>query len=131
MSQIADSLRKRFEGRDEAILDPELPIIDAHHHLYERPGLRYMLDDYLADGTAAPWEPYVETAIELFGVNRCMMESDFPPDGRSCGHVPLWNALKYVTREYAWDEKLSLFRDNAARVYRVDLPNGGGGSEYQ
>ena len=33
----------------EKPLDPAQPIIDAHHHLYERPGLRYLLDDYLAD----------------------------------------------------------------------------------
>lgn len=75
---------------------------------------------------AALWEPYVETAIEVFGVNRCMMESNFPPDGRSCGYVPLWNALKHITRGYTRAEKLALFRDNAARVYRIDLHNGEG-----
>jgi predicted TIM-barrel fold metal-dependent hydrolase len=35
--------------RTEAILEPALPIIDPHHHLWERPGWRYMLDDLLAD----------------------------------------------------------------------------------
>src|SRR2546430_9484485 len=30
-------------------LEPELPIIDPHHHLWVRPGYRYMLDDFLAD----------------------------------------------------------------------------------
>ena len=35
-------------GRDEPILDADLPIIDAHHHLLVRPGLRYLLDEYLA-----------------------------------------------------------------------------------
>lgn len=34
---------------DEAALDPDLPIIDAHHHLWDVPGNRYLLDDYLAD----------------------------------------------------------------------------------
>ncbi|SIT48061.1 Amidohydrolase 2 [Paraburkholderia ribeironis] len=33
----------------EAALEPEMPIIDAHHHFYERPGWIYLLDDYLAD----------------------------------------------------------------------------------
>lgn len=33
---------KRLEGRDKAILDPALPIIDAHQHLFDRPTLRYM-----------------------------------------------------------------------------------------
>ncbi len=33
----------------EDILEPDLPIIDPHHHLWDRPGWRYMLDDLLAD----------------------------------------------------------------------------------
>ena len=35
--------------RTESILEPELPIVDPHHHLWERPNWRYMLDDLLAD----------------------------------------------------------------------------------
>lgn len=33
----------------EPALEPDLPIVDAHHHFYERPGWIYMLDDYLQD----------------------------------------------------------------------------------
>jgi predicted TIM-barrel fold metal-dependent hydrolase len=33
----------------EPILEPELPIVDPHHHLWDRPGWRYLLDDLLAD----------------------------------------------------------------------------------
>ena len=33
----------------EEILDPALPIIDPHHHLWDRPGWRYMPHDLLAD----------------------------------------------------------------------------------
>jgi hypothetical protein len=33
----------------EPILDPNLPIIDPHHHLWDRPNHRYLLDDFLAD----------------------------------------------------------------------------------
>lgn len=33
----------------EEILDPDLPICDAHHHLWDVPAQRYLLDDYLAD----------------------------------------------------------------------------------
>jgi L-fuconolactonase len=33
----------------EPILDPDLPIIDPHHHLWDRPNHRYLLDDFLAD----------------------------------------------------------------------------------
>lgn len=84
-------------------------------------GLEDRPDEIGHSELATLWGPYVETAIELFGVDRCMMESNFPPDGRSCGYVPLWNALKHITRSYSEDEKLAMFRDNAARVYRIDV----------
>jgi predicted TIM-barrel fold metal-dependent hydrolase len=35
--------------RSEEILEPALAIVDAHHHFYDRPGWRYLIDDYLAD----------------------------------------------------------------------------------
>ena len=34
---------------DEAALEPDLPIIDPHHHLWDRPGNRYLLEDLVAD----------------------------------------------------------------------------------
>src|SRR5947209_7375650 len=33
----------------EPILEPELPITDTHHHLWERPDHRYLLHEFLAD----------------------------------------------------------------------------------
>ena len=64
----------------------------------------------------------METSIEVFGADRCMMESDYPPDSRSCGFVPLWNALKHIVRAASPAEKAALFHGTAARVYRIDVP---------
>jgi L-fuconolactonase len=33
----------------EDILEPALPIVDPHHHLWDHPGSRYLLDELLAD----------------------------------------------------------------------------------
>ena len=33
----------------EDILEPELPIVDPHHHLWDHPGNKYFLDELLAD----------------------------------------------------------------------------------
>ncbi|WP_337269894.1 amidohydrolase family protein [Oryzifoliimicrobium ureilyticus] len=33
----------------EEILLPEMPIVDPHHHLWDRPGHRYLFDELLAD----------------------------------------------------------------------------------
>ena len=71
---------------------------------------------------AQAWKPFVETAIEAFGPDRCMMESNYPPDGRSCGWVPLWNALKHLVRDASPEDKAALFHGTAARVYRLQLP---------
>ena len=68
---------------------------------------------------ANAWRPYVEACIELFGVDRCMMESNFPVDKQSCGYGELWNALKRITQRYSAAEKSALYRDTAARVYRL------------
>lgn len=70
---------------------------------------------------AEAWRPCFEAAIEAFGTDRCLMESNFPPDGRSGGFVPLWNAYKILTRNASSDEKAALYAGNAARVYRLDI----------
>src|ERR1700738_1824824 len=41
--------REWLDRRKEPILEPELPIIDPHHHLWIRPGSRYLADDLLSD----------------------------------------------------------------------------------
>ena len=72
---------------------------------------------------AALWRPYLETAIELFGVERAMFESDFPVEKAAMDYATLWNALKRVVAGASADEKRALFFGTAARVYRIaDLP---------
>jgi L-fuconolactonase len=70
------------------------------------------------------WRPQVETSIEAFGTHRCMMESNFPIDGRAAGFVPLWNALKHIVRGASAQDKADLFHRTVARVYRLALPPG-------
>ena len=50
-----------------------------------------------------------------------MAESNYPVEGRSCGYVPLWNALKHIASPLSADEKLDLFCRTAARVHRIEL----------
>jgi predicted TIM-barrel fold metal-dependent hydrolase len=51
-----------------------------------------------------------------------MMESNYPNDGRSCGFVPPWNALKHIVRDCSAQEKAVLFHGTAKRAYRLDVP---------
>ncbi len=69
---------------------------------------------------AAAWKPYVDTAIELFGTDRCMFESNFPVDKQSFSYDALWNAFKLLTATYSADERALLFSGTARRVYELD-----------
>jgi L-fuconolactonase len=71
---------------------------------------------------ADTWRPYVETCIEAFGPDRCMFESNFPPDKQSCGYTELWNAFKRITSGASAAEKTALYSGTAARVYKMIKP---------
>lgn len=49
VSLTDDAPRVRQALPRETALDPDQPIIDAHHHLYDRPELRYLLPEFRAD----------------------------------------------------------------------------------
>ena len=68
---------------------------------------------------AAAYRAQVQTAIDLFGPDRCMFESNFPVDKISGSYAVLWNAFKRLAAGYSTDERDSLFRLTAARVYRL------------
>ncbi len=68
---------------------------------------------------ANAWRPYVETAIEAFGVDRCMFESNFPVDKGMCSYPVLWNAFKRIAAACSADEKAALFHGTAARFYSL------------
>lgn len=69
---------------------------------------------------ADAWRPYIETAIEAFGVERSMFESNYPVDGFTCSYRMLWNALKRIAGGASADEKGWLFRRTAERFYRIE-----------
>lgn len=68
---------------------------------------------------AAAWGPDIRWCIELFGVDRCMFESNFPVDRASCSYVVLWNAFKRMAADASESEKSWLFHDTAARAYAL------------
>jgi L-fuconolactonase len=45
-------LERARESEEEAILGADLPICDAHHHLWNRPEQRYMFGEFLNDATS-------------------------------------------------------------------------------
>jgi predicted TIM-barrel fold metal-dependent hydrolase len=66
-------------------------------------------------------------AIECFGPERSMFESNFPVDKASCSYPVLWNAFKRLAAGFGAGDKAALFHDTAARVYRLPSVGGEGG----
>lgn len=63
--------------------------------------------------------PYVEEAIDAFGVERCMFASNFPVDKLFSSYDQIFEAFKAITAGYGASERWQLFHDNAARFYRL------------
>ena len=63
---------------------------------------------------------YYDHCIETFGPDRCMFESNFPVDKRTCSYNVLWNTFKRIASGCSSSEKSALFHDTAARVYRIN-----------
>jgi predicted TIM-barrel fold metal-dependent hydrolase len=82
-------------------------------------GFDHAAEPVSSETLAEAWRPYLETTIEIFGPKRCMFESNFPVDKRSCSYHVLWNAFKRVAAKYSANEKADLFKDTAIRVYRL------------
>ncbi|MGF7159185.1 putative TIM-barrel fold metal-dependent hydrolase [Rhodoligotrophos appendicifer] len=74
-----------------------------------------------SDEYAAHYQRWFDTAIDLFGCERCMFESNFPVDGVSISYGILWNAFKKIATRYSPAEKSALFRDTAINAYRLEL----------
>ena len=66
----------------EEILEPELPIVDTHHHLWERAGDRYLLNELLADLNTGH-----NIVATVFEECRSMYRADGPPEMRPVGET--------------------------------------------
>ena len=73
-----------------------------------------------SDEFVATYARYYDHALQAFGPDRCMFESNFPIDKLSLSYDVLWNAFKKIAAGYSEDEKEALFRGTAIRVYRLD-----------
>ncbi|MCA1326329.1 amidohydrolase family protein [Herbaspirillum sp. alder98] len=88
-----------------------MPIGGWDFHLLEMPPASEVL--------ATAWQPWIETAIELFSPQRCMFESNFPVDKGMFGYVSVWNAFKRLTAIMSPVERSCLFSGTAQKIYRI------------
>lgn len=72
-----------------------------------------------SDEIVARQGEYYHYAIEQFGPDRCMFESNFPVDKCALSYPVLWNAFKKMAQRYSEAEQDAMFRGTATRVYRL------------
>ena len=70
---------------------------------------------------AAHREHYLH-AIDCFGPDRCMFESNFPVDKMSLGYRVYWNAMKKLAAEFSDSEQAAMFAGTARRIYGLPTP---------
>jgi predicted TIM-barrel fold metal-dependent hydrolase len=75
----------------EPALEPDLPIVDAHHHLWKLPHDRYLLDEFLAD--IEPDGQGHRIVGSVFAECAAMYRPSGPPELRSLGEVEFANGI--------------------------------------
>ena len=124
VGQFAGRLDEIFEvWKDEIALVAEHPNVVAKigglampdngygWHLAERPPTS---DEFVA--AQRRW--YLHT-IDVFGPDRCMLESNFPVDRFSLSYRTMWNGVKKLVAEFSPDERDAMFYGTAKRVYSL------------
>jgi L-fuconolactonase len=72
----------------EQILEPDLPIVDPHHHLWQRPGNPYYLPELIADTSTGH-----NIVATVFVECRAMYRKDGPDDRKSLGETEFVNGI--------------------------------------
>jgi predicted TIM-barrel fold metal-dependent hydrolase len=84
----ADPRQPWLALRTEQVIDPERPIVDPHHHLWDRGGQRYLIEEFAADigsGHNIVATVYVDC--------RSMYRADGPEAFRPVGEVEFANGV--------------------------------------
>lgn len=122
----------QFDGRLDELFDnwagdiaavAELPNVVA-----KLGGLAMPDNGYGWDGAATPptsdafvaaQERWYLHAIEVFGPDRCMFESNFPVDRFSLGYDVFWNGAKKIAARFDATERAAMLSGTATRIYSL------------
>jgi predicted TIM-barrel fold metal-dependent hydrolase len=122
-----------YAGQREAIFEAwkaDIAEIAAHDNVVAKLGGLAMPDNGFgwdgapkpptSDEVVAAQQRYYHHAIECFGPQRCMFESNFPVDKRSLSYRVLYNALKKIAAPFSDAEQHELFVGTATRTYQLE-----------
>ncbi|HLY58485.1 MAG TPA: amidohydrolase family protein [Stellaceae bacterium] len=88
MARSQAELDRWIEGSEEEILDPGLPIVDAHHHMWVRPPEKYGFEEVLADAMRGH-----NVRATVFMECTAMYKPDGPEPLRSVGETEYVNGV--------------------------------------
>jgi L-fuconolactonase len=97
---------------EEPVVEPDMPIVDAHHHLWDRPTSRYLLPEYLSDARSGH-----RLLATVYAECSSMYRRDGDPDFASVGEVEFANGVAAMAGSGIYGET----RVCAGIVGRVDL----------
>ena len=83
----------------EPAIEPELPIVDPHHHFWDRPGFRYLFDDFLADirsGHNVVGSVFIEASSRQHSSAGTMYRAGGPEELRSLGETEFVNGIAAI-----------------------------------
>jgi L-fuconolactonase len=83
----------------EEAIDPQLPIVDAHHHVWDIPNWRYMFDDLLAD-TKAGHRIVSSVFVQCYSMYR----KDGPKEERALGETEFVNGVAAMSASGVYGE---------------------------
>jgi len=74
------------------------------------------------DRKADDIKPYVEFALQHFGINRCFCGGDWPVSMLANSYFSTWQMTKQIVQELlSEDEQNKLFYSNAEKFYNLQL----------
>ena len=88
------------------------------------PQISMKISGFGIKGVGWPYEaqrPIVRDIIDAFGVDRCMVASNFPVDGLTGSFDTIYSGYKAATADLPRVDRIKLFHDNAIRTYRLDI----------
>lgn len=74
--------------RDEPAIDPEVPVIDAHHHLWNAERHHYLMPEALADFRGSH-----NVVATVFAQCHAMYRAEGPPELRAVGEIEFANGI--------------------------------------
>lgn len=100
--------------------------LEGIDRLARRPNVVVKASGY--DAVDPTWQPdgfldYVHRLLEAFGPDRTMFGSNFPVDGRTTSYPALVAACREATTGLTPTERDAFFARNAARTYRLEIPD--------